>query len=114
MPARFAVGFDSKDAAPFIIELHDEAKIHHARRIVAGSERLKVHVHGTIVAKRSAYNPGYSFHLDPMTIEFFELAAEVCDADPHYVEAHLGEIGGAFLPDAQWCPWASRVEAEIT
>lgn len=113
MSARFAVGFGAKDA-PFIIELRDTEKIRHARRIVAGSEPLKVHVHGTIVTKPAAYNPDYAFHLDPVTIDFFELAAEVCDAAPRYVEAHLAEIGGAFLPDAHWCPWASRVEAEVS
>jgi hypothetical protein len=36
---------------------------------------------------------------------------EVCDASMTYVEDHLDEVGGAFLPGAQWCPWDSKLNA---
>jgi hypothetical protein len=42
------------------------------------------------------------------------MAIEVCDANMMYVEDHLDEAGGAFLPGNHWCPWDSRVTREVT
>jgi hypothetical protein len=41
------------------------------------------------------------------------MSIEVCDAATTYVEEHLDEVGGAFLPGRRWCPWSSRVLEEI-
>jgi hypothetical protein len=112
MSARFSIEF-SPGETPFIIELHDAEKIKHARRIVSGEEKIRVHVQGTIVKAKANYNPDYSYHLDPATIDFFEFAIEVCDAAPSYVEENLDDIGGALLPGNGWCPWTSRVAAEV-
>jgi hypothetical protein len=98
----------------FVFELTDPEKIAHARRIVSGEEARQVHVHGRIVKRPVPHNPGWSYHLDPATISFFEMAIEVCDANMQYVEDHLDEADGAFLPGAHWCPWDSRVIAEVT
>jgi hypothetical protein len=57
--------------------------------------------------------PGKS-KFDPQSIEFFDVAAEVCDASMGYVQEHLGEIGDAFLPDSVWCPWGSELTRELT
>lgn len=43
----------------------------------------------------------------------FEMQIEVCDANVTYVEEHLDEVGGGFLPKSFWCPWSSELEAEI-
>ncbi|WP_433227073.1 hypothetical protein [Microtetraspora malaysiensis] len=37
----------------------------------------------------------------------------VCDATIPYVEDHLDEAGGAFLPGLVWCPWSSRLVREV-
>ena len=74
---------------------------------------LRVHVLGIIVKSKASYNPDYSYHLDSDSIEFFHVAIEVCDAMPSYVEEKLDDVGGAFLPGNGWCPWTSRVTAEI-
>lgn len=97
----------------FIIELTDEASITHARKILSGEETDTVHVTGVIVKSPAPYNPGWSFHLDPESISFFALAMEVCDAAISYVEEHLDEVGGAFLPGSRWCPWGSRLLREV-
>jgi hypothetical protein len=47
-------------------------------------------------------------------ISFFEMSIEVCDAATGYVEQHLAEVGGAFLPGWRWCPWSSRVMEEVS
>ena len=59
------------------------------------------------------YNPNWGYHLAPESIQFFDAAIEVCDAHPYYVEEHLDEVCGAFLPGCVWCPFSSRVIAEV-
>jgi hypothetical protein len=97
-----------------VIQLVELGKIEHARRILSGEERSRVHVQGAIVKEAADYNPGWSFHLSPESIDFFEIAMEVCDAAIAYVEEHLDEIGGSALPGAHWCPWSSRLVDEVT
>lgn len=112
LPAYFR--FTDTDGEPrFVIQLFDAAKIAHARRILRGEELSRVHVHGTVVKEPAPYNPGWSFHLDPISIDFFEFAIEVCDASIQYVEEHLDEVGGSTLPGSHWCPWSSRLVDEV-
>lgn len=113
MAARFAFMQPSSPGREFIMELTDEATIAHARRILSGEETREIHVHGRIVKQPKDYNPGFSFHLDPATIRFFGMAIEVCDANMVYVQDHLDEAGGAFLPGNQWCPWDSTLTREV-
>jgi len=98
---------------PFVIKLTDAKKIEHARRIISGEETERTHVLGRIIKTRAPYNPSYSFHLDPNTIDFFQMAIEVCDASLPYVEDHLDEACGAFLPGCFFCPWTSKLVAEV-
>ncbi|MFC9970319.1 hypothetical protein ACFVH6_05385 [Spirillospora sp. NPDC127200] len=98
----------------FVFRLDDADKIAHARRILSGKETEQVHVMGRIKKTRASYNPGWDFHLDPGSIHFFTVAIEVCDATIRYTEDHLDEACGAFLPGCHWCPWSSRVVAEVT
>ena len=98
----------------FVFELLSESRIVEARSILADTNATKVHVQGIIVSSSASYNPGWSFHLDPASIGFFEMQIEVCDANVTYVEDHLDEIGGAELPHNFWCPWSSRLIREIT
>ncbi|MQY04592.1 BP74-related protein [Actinomadura macrotermitis] len=98
----------------FVFELNDDELIEKARKIVKGEEKNSVHVIGRIKHGTKPYNPRWSYHLDPATINFFEVAIEVCDANMQYVEDHLDEAGGAFLPGGHWCPWDSRVTREVT
>ncbi|CEP12278.1 hypothetical protein [Parasitella parasitica] len=97
----------------FVFELNDDAKIAHARRILSGEETSRVHVHGRILKKPEPYNPRYDFSLDPDTTDFFNYAIEVCDAELFYVEDHLDEVCGAFLPGCHYCPWTSTLTGEI-
>ena len=98
----------------FIFELTSEARIAEARRILSGEETESVHVLGRIKKSKKDYNPNWDFHLDPDSISFFTVAIEVCDANMRYVEDHLDEAGGAFLPGYMWCPWDSRLTREVT
>lgn len=104
---------DGKKQQRFVFKLDDKAKIEHAKRIISGEETLKVHLQGTVVPSTVPYNPGWSFHLDPASIGFFEMQMEVCDANVSFVQEHLEEVGGAFLPRSFWCPWSSHVVEEV-
>lgn len=114
-----ATYFAFKQTAPdgtlkrFVFQLDDPNKIAEARSILADPESMKRHVHGRIVQRRATYNPDWSFHLDPASIGFFEMQIEVCDANVTYVEDHLDEVGGSFLPRSLWCPWSSELVEEV-
>jgi len=98
----------------FNIKLDDERRIKFARDILSGAEKNKVHVFGRISKRTEAYNPKWSFHMDPKTIDFFDMAIEVCDSSTNYLEDHLDEACGAFLPGCFWCPWTSKLTREIS
>jgi hypothetical protein len=105
--------FRQESDREFVFELTDTELIAHARRILSGEETSQVHVHGRIVKRPQPYNPSWSYHLDPNSIRFFEVAIEVCDASMDYVEDHLDEACGPFLPGCHWCPWSSRLTREV-
>jgi hypothetical protein len=115
-----AAYFAFEQAAPdgetkfFIFKLVEPSKIDEARAILQGTHPEKRSVQGTIVKARAPYNPEWSFHLAPMSIGFFEIQTEVCDANATYVEQHLDEVGGSTLPGNFWCPWSSRLAREVT
>ncbi|MFI0485569.1 calmodulin-binding protein [Actinomadura sp. 9N215] len=96
-----------------VLKLTDPAKIQHARDLVSGETYDRPHVVGRILKRQADYNPRWSFHYNPDTVDFFDVAIEVCDATLPYVEDHLDEAGGAFLPGLVWCPWTSRLIREI-
>lgn len=104
---------DGQSLRNFIIRLDDPVKISQARDQIAGRSPKK-HITGIIITRPVDYNPNYSFHYDPDTIEFFESATEVCDSTFNYVEDHLDEVGGAFLPGGRLCPFLSALLLEVT
>lgn len=110
----FAFTQPSSPGQEFVIQLTDPALIQKALNILSGEEQNEVHVHGRIIKRKAPYNPQWDYFLDPATINFFEVAIEVCDANMVYVEDHLDEACGAFLPGCHWCPWDSRLTREVT
>ncbi|MEV4181290.1 calmodulin-binding protein [Streptosporangium canum] len=96
-----------------VLKLTDPAKIQHARDLVNGETTDRPHLVGRIIKRAAPYNPRWSYHYNPDTVDFFDDAIEVCDATIPYVEDHLDEAGGAFLPGLVWCPWTSRLVREI-
>ncbi|TMR94236.1 calmodulin-binding protein [Nonomuraea basaltis] len=97
----------------FVVQLTDPGKIQHARDLVNGTTDERPHVVGRIIKRPTPYNPRWSYNLNPDTVDFFDYAIEVCDATIPYVEDHLDEAGGAFLPGLVWCDWTSRLVREI-
>ncbi|MCX6817348.1 MAG: hypothetical protein NTU57_00645 [Candidatus Aenigmarchaeota archaeon] len=101
----------------FIFKLTDSKKIQEARAILNGSQTNAIHVSGTIdkksIEKSVDYNSPWNYYLIPATIHFFDNAVEVCDASIQYLEDHLNESCGSFLPNCVWCPWGSKLIEEV-
>ncbi|NEU71674.1 calmodulin [Hassallia byssoidea VB512170] len=99
---------------PFTIKLTDPEKIQKARDILSGKETDTIHVMGRIKKIPADYNSNWDYQLDSSTISFFPVAIEVCDATTNYVNDHLDEVCGAFLPGCFWCPWSSKLVKEVS
>ena len=57
---------------------------------------------------KSPYDPQWSWHLDPTTIEMVDMAIELCDGLPSFVEHNLDY----WLESVrQYCPWSAHVES---
>ncbi|MFG2354945.1 calmodulin-binding protein [Streptomyces sp. NPDC048521] len=110
-PAYFEFTDITRETA--IVRLDDPAKIQHARALLSGATHERPHLVGRIVKRTAPYNPRWSYHYNPETVDFFDYAIEVCDATLPYVEDHLDEAGGAFLPGLVFCPWTSRLTREV-
>jgi hypothetical protein len=96
---------------PSIVEIADPATIDEARLLIA-RHKSKI-LSGIIATKPAPYNPLYRFHFVPNTVRFADFTTEVCDATATYVEQHLHEVGGDFLPGNRWCPWHTRLMREV-
>jgi hypothetical protein len=103
----------ANEESKFVIKLVEMDKIVHARRILLGEETQLTHISGKIIKQFIDYNPGWSFHLDPQSIDFFENAVEICDASITFIEENLPEIGDSTLPNNNWCPWSSKIIKEL-
>lgn len=110
--AAFLVGFPT-EATTFVLLLTDPDRIGQARAILAQGLSDEYIFGGVIVKAPAPWNPRWSYHVEPGTVVFGHVFVEVCDAHPQYVEEHLDEVGGAFLPGGFWCPWTSRLLREI-
>ena len=52
------------------------------------------------------HNAPWSWHFDPATTEMTEVAIELCDAEPSYVEANLADW---MEQVGQFCPWSAQL-----
>lgn len=115
-PAVDEVAYFKFDAPPapetFVIRLADAEKIAQARAILDGSQPSK-YIMGQIIKAPAPYNPSWSYYLASDSIQFIDAAIEVCQAPILYVEQHLDEVCGAFLPGCTWCPLNSRLIEEV-
>jgi hypothetical protein len=51
------------------------------------------------------FNAPWSWHLDPAETRLVEVAIELCDGTPSYVEQHQDDF-------PHYCPWGARVVSE--
>ena len=96
----------------FVARITDEAAANTARNELNKTSSWMI-ISGIIQNTTVDWNPGWSYHIQPDTVFFGDFFIEVCDASTTYVEEHLDEAGGAFLPNYQWCPWGTAILKEL-
>jgi hypothetical protein len=85
------------------IRLTDPADIEVARALLAGEEAPSI-PSGVVVRGDPDVNVGYSWHIDPESVEFADVTVEVCDGRPSDVQANE-------ITSDRYCPWGARVVA---
>jgi len=85
------------------IRLTDPADIEIARKLLAGEEAPRI-PNGVVVRGDPDVNVGYTWHIDPESVEFVDITMEVCDGLPSDVEKGI-------ITSDRYCPWSAEVIA---
>jgi len=91
------------DAEEYRIRLTDADDIGVAQKLLAGEAAPGI-PNGRVVRGESDVNVGYSWHIDPGSVEFADTATEVCDGRPSDVEKHV-------MRSDRYCPWSAKLVA---
>jgi hypothetical protein len=84
----------------FVMRVRDPETIRLAQEnIERRNQRFPI---GPLRRGDGGFNAPWSWHFDPAEVRMTELAIEVCDGRPSYVEAHLADFPA-------YCPWGARV-----
>lgn len=97
------VTFRVADVEEYKIRLTDPADIEIARKLLAGEEAPSI-PNGVVVRGDSDVNVGYTWHIDPESVEFADFTVEVCDGLPSDVEKGI-------TTSDRYCPWSAEVIA---
>jgi len=97
------VTFLVADREEYKIQLTDPADIEIAQKLLAGEAAPSI-PNGIIVRGDAGVNAGYSWHIDPDTVDFADMTTEVCDGLPSDVEQGI-------LTSDYYCPWSAVVIA---
>jgi hypothetical protein len=103
VPAGVVVTLRVADAEEYRIRLVDPNDIAIAQKLLAGETAPRI-PNGRVVRGDPDVNAPYSWHIDPTSIEFADMATEVCDGRPSDVEKHV-------ITSDQYCPWSAEVVA---
>jgi len=83
------------------IELTDPVDIEIARKLLRGEVAPTI-PNGIVVRGDPGVNTGYTWHIDPASVEFADVTTEACDGLPSDVEANL-------MTSDRYCPWQAKV-----
>jgi len=97
------VTFRVADVEEYRIRLTDPADIEIARKLLAGEEAPRI-PNGRVVRGDPDVNTGYTWHIDPESVEFVDITMEVCDGLPSDVEKGI-------ITSDRYCPWSAEVIA---
>lgn len=87
----------------FRILLTDPADIEIAELLLSGEPAPTI-PNGRIVRGETGVNVGYTWSIDPESIEFADVTIEVCDGLPSHVEEGI-------LTSDRFCPWSAELIA---
>ncbi|GAB4194610.1 MAG: hypothetical protein OHK0022_10810 [Roseiflexaceae bacterium] len=91
------------ESETYRILLTDPVDIAAARKLLGGEQGPAI-PNGKVVRGDPDVNTGYSWHIDPNSVEFVDMTIEVCDGRPSDVEQQI-------ITSEQFCPWAAKVVA---
>ena len=91
------------DAEEYRIRLTDADDIATARKLLHGEAAPRI-PNGRVVRGDADVNVGYSWHIDPDSVEFADTTIELCDGRPSDVERGL-------ITSERYCPWSAKVVA---
>jgi hypothetical protein len=91
------------DAEEYRIRLTDADDIATARKLLQGEAAPRI-PNGRVVRGDADVNVGYSWHIDPDSVEFADTTIELCDGRPSDVERGL-------ITSERYCPWSAKVVA---
>ena len=91
------------DAEEYRLRLTNPDDIGIAQKLLAGESAPRI-PNGRVVRGEPDVNVGYSWHIDPTSVEFADITTEVCDGRPSDVEK------GVITSD-RYCPWSAKVVA---
>jgi hypothetical protein len=102
-PVGVVVTFRVADVENYKIRLTRPVDIEIARKLLTGEEAPSI-PNGVVVRGSTDVNVGYSWHIDPDTLEFADMTTEVCDGLPSDVEKGI-------ITSDRYCPWIVKVVA---
>ena len=86
----------------FVVRAQDPETIRLGLEVLNGrAQRFPI---GPLRAGDGGFNAPWSWHIDPAEMHLTEVAIEVCDGRPSYVEAHVEEYARV-----GYCPWGGRI-----
>src|SRR6266508_1811353 len=102
-PGGMVVTVRVADAEEYRLRLTDPDNIDIAQKLLAGESAPRI-PNGRVVRGDPDVNVGYSWHIDPDSVEFADTATEVCDGRPSDVEKRV-------ITSDRYCPWSAKVVA---
>jgi hypothetical protein len=103
VPTGAVVTMRVADAEEYRIRLTDQDDIAIAQKLLAGEAAPNI-PNVRVVRGDPDVNVGYSWQIDPASVEFADMTTEVCDGRPSDVEK------GVITSD-WYCPWSAKVVA---
>jgi hypothetical protein len=91
------------EAEAYRMRLTDPDDIAIARKLLMGEVAPRI-PNGRVVRGDPDINVGYSWHIDPASVEFADTTTEVCDGRPSDVEKDT-------ITSDWYCPWSAQVVA---
>lgn len=99
--ARFAIEVNDER---FVVQVETSAQIAEMEaRLASGAEGV---INGEIEAGDGGFNAPWSWHMVPSTVHTADMAMEVCDGWPGFVEEELEYWLGTVK---RFCPWSAKV-----
>lgn len=106
VPARYRVTVNGES---FVLQVSDPAVAAVADELATGRRDPLIPM-GDLARGDGGFNAGYRWHLVPRSVRFVELAMELCDAAPSWVESNVDE----WVEDIRvYCPWQARVTERL-